>query len=64
MSASTQVIPTDEWNAQQARARHDAMHAILAERASLQQQLNDTSIQLEAALSMLTPTQRAQLPTF
>jgi len=62
MTASTAVTPTDEWNAQQARERHDAMHAILAERAALRQQLVDTNLRLEAALSMLTPDQRAQLP--
>jgi hypothetical protein len=58
------VIPTEQWVAEQARQHAAALHDILAELAALRQQRTDAFIRLEAAESMLTPSQRAQLPTY
>jgi hypothetical protein len=64
MTASAPVIPTEQWVAEQARQHAAALHDVLAERAALRQELTDVNIRLEAAVSMLTPSQRAQLPTY
>jgi hypothetical protein len=56
------AVPAQQWAAQQAREHAAALHDVLAERASLKQQLTDTSLRLEAALSMLSAEQRAALP--
>jgi hypothetical protein len=64
MTASAPVIPTEKWVAEQARQHTAALHDILAELAALRQQRTDAFIRLEAAESMLTPAQRAQLPAY
>lgn len=64
MTASAPVIPTEQWLAQQARQHAATLHDVLAERAALRQELTDVNIRYEAVLSLLTPAQRAQLPTY